>query len=43
VKAVGAEAVKEGIFEIAEDQHWVKAEWYALIIPLAVRFQTKLG
>jgi len=38
VKAVGAEAVKEGIFETAEDQDWVKAEWYALIILLAALF-----
>ena len=29
VKAVGAEAMKEGICELAEDEHWVKAEWYA--------------
>jgi len=43
VKAVGAEAVKEGILEIAEDEHWVKAEWYDLIIPLAVLFYTELG
>jgi hypothetical protein len=30
--------VKEGISEIAEDEHWVKAEWYILIFPLAVCF-----
>ena len=36
VKAVGAEAAKEGIYEIAEDEHWVKAEWYVLIFSLAV-------
>jgi hypothetical protein len=27
VRAVGAEAMKEGIYEIAEDENWVKAEW----------------
>ena len=27
VRAVGAEAMKEGICEIAEDENWVKAEW----------------
>ena len=27
VRAVGAEAVNEGIYEIAEDENWVKAEW----------------
>ena len=32
VKAVGAEAVKEGIYEIAEEEHWVKAEWYGVLI-----------
>jgi hypothetical protein len=35
VKAVGAEAVKEGIYETAEDEHLVKAEWYVLIFSLA--------
>lgn len=30
VKAVGAEAMKEGIYETAEDEHWVKAEWFKL-------------
>jgi len=29
VRAVGAEAVCEGIEEEAEDGNWVKAEWYA--------------
>jgi hypothetical protein len=29
-RAVGAEASKEGIFEIAEDQGWAKAEWFKL-------------
>jgi hypothetical protein len=43
VKAVGAEAVTEGIYEIAEDEHWVKAEWYFLIFSLAVCFITKAG
>ena len=28
VRAVGAEAMKEGIYEIAEEENWVKAEWY---------------
>ena len=27
VKAVGAEAMKEGIYEVAEDENWVKVEW----------------
>jgi hypothetical protein len=27
VRAVGAEAMKEGICEVAEDEKWVKAEW----------------
>ena len=27
VRAVGAEATKEGIREVAEDENWVKAEW----------------
>jgi hypothetical protein len=27
VRAVGAEAMKEGIYEVAEDERWVKAEW----------------
>jgi len=35
--------VKEGIFEIAEDENWVKAEWYVLVFPLAIRFYTELG
>jgi hypothetical protein len=43
VKAVGAEAVKEGIYEIAEDEHWVKAVWYVLIFSSAVCFTTKPG
>ncbi|PFH47372.1 hypothetical protein AMATHDRAFT_6813 [Amanita thiersii Skay4041] len=30
VRAVGAEAVQEGIDEIAEDEGWVKAEWFKL-------------
>ena len=28
VRAVGAEAVREGVFEEAEENGWVKAEWY---------------
>ena len=44
VKAVGAEAVEEGISEIAEDELWVKAEWYAIsIFSLAVHFHINLG
>ena len=37
--------MREGIYEIAEDEHWVKAEWYAsmVMVPLAVRFHTELG
>ena len=27
VRAVGAEAVREGICEVAEDEMWAKAEW----------------
>jgi hypothetical protein len=27
VRAVGAEAVKEGLEEIIEDEGWTKAEW----------------
>ena len=27
VRAVGAEATKEGILEAAEDEQWFKAEW----------------
>jgi len=34
--------VQEGIFEIAEEEHWVKAEWYVLIFPFAVCFHTEL-
>ena len=43
VKAVGAEAVEEGIYEMAEDEHWVKAEWYVLIFSSIVCFTTKQG
>jgi len=32
VKAVGAEATKDGIYENAMDQGWVKAEWYAILL-----------
>jgi hypothetical protein len=28
VRAVGAEAMKESISEIAQDESWMKAEWY---------------
>ena len=27
VRAVGAEAMREGVYQIAEDESWVKAEW----------------
>ncbi|KAF8805122.1 hypothetical protein BYT27DRAFT_7258239 [Phlegmacium glaucopus] len=30
VRAVGAEAMKESIYEVAEDENWVKAEWFKL-------------
>ncbi|CAA7260337.1 unnamed protein product [Cyclocybe aegerita] len=30
VRAVGAEAMKEGIYELAEDENWTKAEWFKL-------------
>ena len=29
VRAVGAEAMREGLVEIAEDEQWTKAEWFA--------------
>ena len=43
VKAVGAEAVQEGIYETAEDEDWVKAEWYVLIFCCAAHFHARLG
>jgi len=43
IRAVGAEAVKEGIYEIVEDEHWVKAEWYVSILSSAVCFNHKPG
>jgi stage V sporulation protein SpoVS len=36
VRAVGAEAVREGIHEIASDEGWVKAEWCVVIHPFLV-------
>jgi hypothetical protein len=30
VRAVGAEAMREGIYEMAEEEQWVKAEWFKL-------------
>lgn len=30
VKAVGAEAMREGIEGIAEDEEWTKVEWYVI-------------
>jgi hypothetical protein len=39
--AVGAEAMKEGIYETAEDERWVKAERYVLNCSLAIRFHIK--
>ena len=30
VKAVGAEAMREGIQDLAEDRNWVKVEWFVL-------------
>jgi hypothetical protein len=27
VRAVGAEAMKESIYMVAEDENWMKAEW----------------
>ena len=30
VRAVGAEALQEGVFEIAEEENWIKAEWSAI-------------
>ncbi|KAF5315547.1 hypothetical protein D9611_004835 [Ephemerocybe angulata] len=32
VCAVGAEALTEGIFELAEEEEWVKAEWFKMHI-----------
>jgi hypothetical protein len=29
VRAVGAEATREGLLEMAEDENWTKAEWFA--------------
>ena len=43
VKAVGAEAEKEGIYEIAEHEHWVKVEWYVSILYSSIHIHTKLG
>ena len=35
VCAIGAEAMKDGIFETAEEEDWIKAEWYVLFnLPL---------
>ena len=28
VVAAGAEAMKEGMYEIAQDEEWVKTEWH---------------
>jgi hypothetical protein len=33
--------MKEGIYDIAEDEDWLKVEWYVLILFLAVCFITK--
>ncbi|KAH9485815.1 Heat shock 70 kDa protein 12B [Psilocybe cubensis] len=30
VRAVGAEAMREGIFETAAEENWIKAEWFKL-------------
>ncbi|PPR01388.1 hypothetical protein CVT24_006226 [Panaeolus cyanescens] len=30
VRAVGAEAMREGIYEVAEEEKWIKAEWFKL-------------
>ena len=35
--------MRDGIREIAEDEHWVKAEWYVSILHLATRFHPKPG
>lgn len=43
VMAVGAEAVKEGIYETATDEHWVKAEWCVLIFFLGRPFKHHAG
>ena len=32
VRAAGAEAVREGIYETAKEENWAKAEWWAWII-----------
>jgi hypothetical protein len=28
VRAVGAETLTEGIYEMAEDEGWIKVEWF---------------
>jgi hypothetical protein len=34
VRAVGAEAVREGIEDDAEDNQWTKLEWQGVTLPL---------
>ena len=41
VMAVGADTMREGIYETAEDEQWVKVEWYVLNFSLAVPFHPK--
>jgi hypothetical protein len=38
VCAVGAEALTEGIFETAEEEEWIKAEWFVMP-PSTMRLQ----
>jgi len=35
--------MRDGIRETAEDERWVKAEWYVSILYLAAHFHTKPG
>ncbi|KAF9480732.1 hypothetical protein BDN70DRAFT_832251 [Pholiota conissans] len=43
VKAVGAEAMVEGIYEQAEDEQWVKAEWFKLHLRSRVNSETEVS
>ena len=38
VAAVGAEAVAEGMYEIAQDEEWVKTEWCGPFLQNRTRF-----
>ena len=34
--------VKDSIYKIAEDDHWVKAEWHVLLFSLAIHFHHQI-